>query len=92
MNATDLIKAVSAAEQVDPATAARVMRTFLESLASALEDGQNVTIRGFGRFETHLRKEMKRRNPATGEVVVVPEQQVLTFHAAPGLKERLNGR
>lgn len=92
MNSTDLIKEVSDAEGVDAAVAARVMRTFLESLASALADGENVTIRGFGRFETHLRKEMKRRNPSTGAVVVVPEQQVLTFHAAPGLKERLNGR
>lgn len=91
MNATDLITAVCAQEGVDPAVAARVMRAFLESLAVALEDGQNVTIRGFGRFETHVRKAMVRRNPATGAEVVVPEHRVLGFHPAPGLKGRLNG-
>jgi nucleoid DNA-binding protein len=91
MNATELITAVCKAEDVDPVVAARVMRSFLESLASALSDGQNVTIRGFGRFETHVRKAMTRRNPATGKEVVVPEHRVLGFHPAPGLKARLNG-
>lgn len=91
MNASDLIRTVSEAEEVDPVVAARVMRAFLESLACSLVDGQNVTIRGFGRFETHVRKAMVRRNPATGAEVVVPEHRVLGFHPAPGLKGRLNG-
>lgn len=91
MNGSELLRMICAKEGVDIAVAGTVMRSFVEQLVEALQGGETVTIRGFGRFATHTRVATTRRNPATGAVVKVPEQRVLSFHASDTLRKVING-
>jgi integration host factor subunit beta len=60
-----------------------VQRTF-DSILQALKTGKRIELRNFGIFQVKKRKKRIGRNPKTGEVVPVPERQVVVFK--PGLE------
>jgi len=64
---------------------ARIFTAMLESLAA----GEGVELRGFGSLETKGRKETARRNPRTGEAVVVPPCLRVVFRPGRELKAAL---
>lgn len=67
-----------------------VVDAFLEEVKTALQDGKNIELRGFGIFETRLRKgKSAARNPKTGEHVAVDPHYVAAFRAGKELKEKL---
>jgi len=68
-----------------------VVERFLEALSNALEHGNNVEIRGFGRFKIKERKARTARNPRTNEPVEVKSGYKPTFEAARELTKRVNG-
>ncbi|MCF6196909.1 MAG: HU family DNA-binding protein [Emcibacter sp.] len=47
-------------------------------------------LRGFGSFTVKRRSARVGRNPRTGEVVSIPEKNVLHFKTGKDLRERLN--
>lgn len=67
-----------------------VVTAILESLTNSLVHGERSEIRGFGSFETVLRKPRIGRNPRTGEKVAVPEKYVPHFKAGKELRERVD--
>jgi DNA-binding protein HU-beta len=69
------------------------VRWFFDSLADALERGDEVRIHGFGSFKTAQRAARMGRNPRTGEAVKVPARRVVRFSASSTLSGALkNGR
>ncbi len=60
-------------------------------IAIALEEGDKVTIPGFGTFTTANRKAEIGRNPRTGAEIRIPGRTVTVpvFRAGEGLKERV---
>lgn len=67
-----------------------VVTAILESLANSLVHGERSEIRGFGSFETVLRKPRIGRNPKTGEKVAVAGKHVPHFKAGKELRERVD--
>lgn len=55
-------------------------------IRSALEEGTEVKLSGFGNF--HLRDKPQRpgRNPKTGEEIPIAARRVVTFHPSQKLK------
>ena len=45
-----------------------IIESFLSSVVKAMSEGNNIEIRGFGRFKIKERKARKARNPKTGEI------------------------
>jgi DNA-binding protein HU-beta len=58
-------------------------------IAVELDAGRNVTIPGFGTFDTARRKARQGRNPQTGQTIEIAARTVPTFKAGKGLKDRV---
>jgi nucleoid DNA-binding protein len=67
------------------------VRWFFDTIATALEKGDEVRIHGFGAFKTAQRAARMGRNPRTGEAVKVRAKSVPFFKAGKELRVRLNG-
>jgi DNA-binding protein HU-beta len=59
----------------------------LASITKALENGDSVSLIGFGTFKVTERKARKGRNPQTGEEISIEASNVPKFVAAKALKE-----
>jgi integration host factor subunit beta len=61
---------------------------FLEEVKEALVSGKIIELRGFGTFETKIRKgREKARNPKTGETLAVDSHGTVAFRAGRELKQ-----
>lgn len=65
------------------------VRWFFDTIAGALEGGDEVRIHGFGSFKTAQRAARVGRNPRTGESVKVPARRVVRFAASTTLSGAL---
>lgn len=58
-------------------------------IATELDAGREVSIAGFGKFETRRRAARMGRNPATGATINIAATTVAAFKSAKGLKDRV---
>ena len=90
MNKADLIRAVTQQCDFNRKEAEEVVNTFLSSIISSVNKGEDVELRGFGAFRVRERNPRVARNLNTGEQVVVEARTVATFKVGQGLKDMLN--
>jgi len=62
---------------------------FFEEIRSALENGEQVKISGFGNFDLRDKAERPGRNPKTGEDIPISARRVVTFRPGQKLKARV---
>ena len=68
-----------------------VVNVFSESISNSLKDGNNVEIRGFGRwFCKKLKENFNARNPSTNELIYKPDRIKVRFRPAKKLKKIIN--
>ena len=68
-----------------------VINIFLSSLQKGLREGKKIELRGFGTFFIKkIKEKYTSRNPKTGELIYVPEKNMVRFKPTQGLKELLN--
>ena len=67
-----------------------IVESFLDALVKGLMQGNNIEIRGFGRFKLKERKQRSARNPRTGETVVINAGTKPVFEASKELIKSLN--
>jgi len=79
MTKAELVEKVAEKTGLTKNDVAVTVDTFLDSIKSAMENGNNIEIRGFGAFKIKERKARKARNPRTGEEVPVPSRRVPVF-------------
>jgi integration host factor subunit beta len=92
MTKADLINIVARKLEITQVQAGIIVEAALRSIVSALQNGQEVEIRGFGSFRFRNRAPRKGRNPKTGEKVDVPPKKIPYFKMGKELKALLNGR
>ncbi|MDN2483646.1 integration host factor subunit beta [Vibrio agarivorans] len=66
------------------------VKDILEQMATTLEGGDRIEIRGFGSFSLHYREPRVGRNPKTGEKVELEGKHVPHFKPGKELRERVN--
>ena len=71
--------------------ATKAMETILETIKTALQNGEDVLISRFGKFYVNEKKERRGRNPATGEDLMLLPRKVITFKCSPVLRKKVNG-
>jgi integration host factor subunit alpha len=71
---------------------AELVESVFVLLKSTLEDGKNVKISGFGKFEVKKKAARVGRNPQTGETLEITSRRVLSFKPSPVLKKSMNNR
>jgi len=62
-----------------------IIDTVLRTMADGLRSGETVNLRHFGTLKPVTRKARKGRNPKTGEQIMIPERQAVTFKASKSL-------
>ena len=62
---------------------------FFDTLRSALEQGRQVKLSGFGNFDLRRKNERPGRNPKTGQEIPITARTVVTFRPGQKLKERV---
>ena len=71
------------------ADAGRAIDALFGAIASELSSGGEVSIAGFGKFETRTRNASTGRNPQTGAEISIPARRVAAFKAAKALKDQV---
>jgi DNA-binding protein HU-beta len=89
MNKRDLVDAISE-RMGDKKSATEAVNAVLETIQSAVAEGDKVSITGFGVFEKSDRPARTARNPATGAAIDVPATSVPKFRAGADFKALVN--
>lgn len=95
MNKTELAQKLAKKTDLTQAKAAEVVDCIFDTrpgegiIAVELDAGREVSISGFGKFETKRRSARSGRNPATGETIQIAAKTYPSFKAAKGLKDRV---
>ncbi|MBD3234676.1 MAG: integration host factor subunit beta [candidate division Zixibacteria bacterium] len=87
MTKADLVEIVADKTGLTRTDVAVTIDSLLDAVKKALENGNNIEIRGFGTFKIKPRKARKARNPRTGEVVPVPDRNIPVFKPSNEFKE-----
>ena len=69
--------------------AKEIVEVFFEEIKTSLEQGKQLKISGFGKFELRDKTSRPGRNPKTGEEVPITARRVVTFRAGQKLKARV---
>ena len=68
-----------------------VINLLLKSINNTLKNGNNLEIRGFGRwFGKKLKENYNARNPKTNEIIYKPERVKVRFKASKKLDKIIN--
>ena len=86
MNKADLVEAVASDIGLSKADSARALESIISSITSSLQQGEKVSLTGFGTFEVKIRKAREGRNPRTGEKISIEAKRVPAFRAGKELK------
>jgi DNA-binding protein HU-beta len=89
MNKKELIKSVVETTGLSKKDVTAAVDSVFEQITSALSQGKDVKISGFGTFKVKERAERKARNLHTGEEIIVPASKTASFKPAKALKESL---
>ena len=90
MNKAELITSMAEKSKLTKKDAELALKSFIESVEEALENGEKVQLFGFGTFETRERAAREGRNPRTKEVINIPATTVPVFKAGKEFKDKVN--
>lgn len=90
MNKLELVDMVANAAHLTKKDAANALDAVLASVSSALANGEDVKLAGFGNFAVKERAARKGVNPATGETIDIAAAKSISFKAAKALKDKVN--
>ena len=90
MNKIDLIKTLSTTTDISKIEAKKIVNLFFEQMASTLEKGDRVEIRGLCSFYVKHYEGYTGRNPKTGETVEIAPKKLPFFKCGKGLRMRVD--
>ena len=92
MTKQQFIGEVARRSQLSNRDATKAVEAFLETITDTLRGGGDVTLTGFGKFQTQARKARMGVNPRNPtEKVHIPAAQVPKFSAGSALKAAVKG-
>lgn len=86
----DLIRTIAENQARTQEDVGATLEAILEGITQAAENGQEVTLHGFGSFTRKDRSARQGRNPKTGETVQIGASSTLGFKPAKAIKDRLS--
>jgi len=95
MNKTEMAKKLASKVDVSQAKAQEVVEAIFDTtpgkgiIAVELDAGREVSVAGFGKFDTKFRSARQGRNPATGATIQIAAKTYPVFKASKGLKDRV---
>jgi integration host factor subunit beta len=89
MTKAELVDQVAATLDLSKSQTEAVLTQGLQAIMDALQAGESVEWRGFGRFHLRHRPPRAGRNPRTGETIPIPAKAVPTFTVGKAFQERV---
>ena len=90
MNKSELVDAIADAADLSKASAGRALDAAVDAVTSALSNGDQVSLVGFGTFSVKYRAARAGRNPQTGAEIQIKAANVPSFKAGKALKDAVN--
>ena len=90
MNKAELVEAIAEAADLPKAAAGRALDGMIDTITKALQDGDTVSVIGFGSFVVRDRAARSVRNPKTGETIQIAASKSPAFKAGKALKDAVN--
>ncbi len=90
MTKTELINSIADKANCTKREASYALEATLSAIQESLENGEKVSITGFGTFEVRERGEKTCINPRTKKQMVCPPSKAPAFKAGRTLKEAVN--
>ena len=87
MNKALLVEKIAEKNSMTKADAERVVETLIDEIITTVSKKEEVTIAGFGIFESKKRAARTGRNPRTGETIKIAESWNPKFRAAKAFKD-----
>ena len=87
MNKGEMTKAVVTACNISQSDAGKAVDAVFDAIATSVKSREQVAIAGFGTFVAKTRNAREGRNPATKEVIKIPEKTAVAFKPASVLKD-----
>jgi DNA-binding protein HU-beta len=91
MNKSELIAKVARDAKLTRGEAGEAVEATIENIMTALRQGDDVRLVGFGTFTVSRRKAGEARNPRTGKTIKLPASKRARFKAGKLLKQAVNG-
>ncbi len=66
------------------------VETVLQLIKNGLENGNDVLLSGFGKFNVRDKSARRGRNPQTGEALMLDARRVVTFKPSGILRKKVN--
>ncbi|WP_456380392.1 HU family DNA-binding protein [Thiolapillus sp.] len=90
MNKKELIEAIAEAADISQSKAGNALDGMIAAITKALQEGDTVSIVGFGSFLVRDRAARTGRNPKTGEAIEIKASKSPAFKAGKALKDAVN--
>lgn len=87
MNTPELVKVVSDITGTSENSTKAVIDTLFSTIATVIAKGDDVSVRGYGRFSAGYWAPRVVRNPRTGELIKIPAAKKITFKAGKRMKQ-----
>ena len=89
MNKNDLVQSIASAAKISKVAAEKGLNGMLSTMTNAMEEGERVTLVGFGSFSIVERAPRLGRNPKTGEAVPIPPRRAVKFRPGKELVQKV---
>jgi len=86
----DLVHKVYEVHDLTKVQATDAIETFLRIAKQCLENGNDLLLSGFGKFNVKQKKARRGRNPQTGDALLLDARTVVTFKPSGILRNRIN--
>ena len=90
MNKSELIDAIADGADISKASAGRALDSAIGAITGALQNGDQVSLVGFGTYSVKHRAARAGRNPQTGAEIQIAAANVPSFKAGKALKDAVN--
>ncbi|WP_457092846.1 HU family DNA-binding protein [Microvirga sp. P5_D2] len=90
MNKNDLIEHIAQEYELTKTFARDIIDNLFDTISASVQQGDEVSIFGFGKFKLVERKARKGRNPQTGEAIKIAASKNVKFEQAKAMKELVN--
>lgn len=85
MNKVQLIDAIADKSGLSKVDSKKALEAVVEATTSALQQGDRVSLVGFGSFSVIQKNARTGRNPQTGKEIKIPAKKVVKFKAGSDL-------
>ena len=89
MTKAELVAVMAQDADISKAAAAKVLDSYIKTVAKELKKNGKLGLVGFGTFSVAKRKARTGRNPQTGEEIQIKAKKVVRFKPRKGLSDKI---